>query len=531
MSFKSLIGKNKFFSIFTLLFSFWLLFLIILTLFSNRVVTFYDVLGQTDVSSEYSSFFPIARYFFEPFAAIAFIVEYEFTWLFLFFIFYPIFRIGYFFLKKSGKLNSKKFSYLKWVICDFIEFCFKIYSIALVIIGLFVLIGYLVQGFFFVSRYFMIPVQIAIHLCYTLMIIKACYIILKLFHPKLRFNLSSKFEKRVNSIRAKLTKETVYLIGIGFILLGTNIVIISIKFVPHQIIPETILDDDEFLIDFHVHTIYSDGWLTPEERVIWYIEHGIDAAFFTDHDNLRGYFIAKEFVENNNLNLKVLIGEEWTDHENDIHMNYFGIAEEIVPLESYTPSGPVAMNASDLISYVKSKGGFITVNHYNYDPNNGSFGVPYTLEQLRDWGVDGFEIVNGGSYRNKYEDIRQFCLNNNLICIGGSDIHINEDLNTFIRIKLTDPSNFTVTNIFNNLKNNTHEVIAIEFYPKIVDFPGDLNDLGFYVVEEFLNYILNIDAFQGLSWITWSLIIFIILVFSYRKLKKVDIERFKFKIS
>jgi hypothetical protein len=531
MSFKSLISKNKVFSVITLLFSLWMLFLIILTILSKRVVIFYDALGQSDVSSDYTSILPIGRYFFEPFAAVAFTLEFEFTWLFLFFIFYPIFRIIYYFIKKSGRLNSKKYYYLKWLISDFIEFCFKIYSLALVAIGLFILIGYLIQGFFFINRYFMIPVQIAIHLCYTLMIIKASYIVLKLLHSRLRFNLSSKFEKRTNSKKSLLIKELVYLIGIGFILLGTNIVLISTKFVPHHIIPETPLGDDEFLFDFHVHTIYSDGWLTPEERVIWYIENGIDAAFFTDHDNIRGYLVAKQFVEDNNLNLKVLIGEEWTDHENDIHMNYFGIAEEIVPLESYTPGGPVAMNASDLIYYIKSNGGYITVNHYNYDPNpNGGFGVPYTLEQLRDWGVDGFEIINSGSYQNKYEDIRQFCLDNDLICIGGSDIHTNEDLNTFIRLRLDDPTNFTVANIFNNLKNNTHEVIAVEFYPKILDFPGDVNDFGFYIFEDFFNYILNIDFFQGISWIMWSLITFIIIAFAYRKLKKIDIERLKFKI-
>ena len=296
---------------------------------------------------------------------------------------------------------------------------------------------------------------------------------------------------------------------------------------PHQIIPETSLDDDEFLIDFHVHTIYSDGWLTPEERVMWYIEQGIDAAFFTDHDNIRGYHIAKQFVEEAGLDFEVLIGEEWTDHENDIHMNYFGISKEIVPLESYTVGGPSAMNASDLITYVKSHGGYITVNHYNYDPNpeggySVPYGVPYTLEQLRDWGVDGFEIVNSGSYQGKYEMIRQFCITNNLIMMGGSDIHTNEDLNTFVRLRLTDPTNFTVANIFNNLKNNTHDVIAVEFYPKVLDFPDDMNDLGFYVFEEFANYILNLDTFQGLSWIIWSLVIFITFLIGYRKLKKAD---------
>ena len=106
--------------------------------------------------------------------------------------------------------------------------------------------------------------------------------------------------------------------------------------------------------------------------------------------------------------------------------------------------------------------------------------------------------------------------------MGGSDIHTNEDLNTFVRLRLTDPTNFTVANIFNNLKNNTHDVIAVESYPKVVHFPNDMNDLGFYVFEEFANYILNLDTFQGLSWIIWSFVIFITFLIGYLKLKKVD---------
>jgi hypothetical protein len=330
-----------------------------------------------------------------------------------------------------------------------------------------------------------------------------------------------------------LKKESVFFAGVIFLLLGTNIVLLSIQFPPHRIIPTTPLEDDEFLFDFHIHTTFSDGWLTPEERVLWYIEHGISGAAFSDHDNLRGSQAAQEFVKKKGLDFIVWTAEEWTNHEPDpeIHMNIYGLEEEIVPLESYTPGGPLAMNASDTINYVKSNGAFITVNHYHYEPNpEGGFGTPYTLEQLRDWGVDGFEIINGGSY-NDYTEIRQFCIDNNLICIAGSDIHTNEDLNTFIKLKLEDPSNKTIENIFKNLRNNTHEAVAIQFYPEVVDIPGDMNDLGLYVLEDFINYFLNIDAYQALSWIIWSSVFFIIFVLFYKKIKSVELKHIRYKIN
>ena len=540
MRLKSFLSKNKVFSLLTLLFSIWIVILLVLAVIGTRTIVFYDALGQIDVSVEYSSVLPWLRYIIEPFAIIAFILEYEFTWLLLFLIIYPILRVIYVFSRKKGKLQSKKYNQLKHVLNDIIYFAFKIFSITLVVILLIIIIGYLFQGFFFVSRYFMVPVQVGIHLCFILLGIKVGYTLLKLVHPRLNLNLAGKIERNDRRAKSKntritynLKKELVYFAGILFLLLGSNVILLSIQFPPHRIVPTTPLEDDEFLFDFHVHTTFSDGWLTPEERVLWYIEHGISGAAFSDHDNIRGALVAREFVEKNGLDFTVWIAEEWTNHETDpeIHMNYFGLEEEIVPPESYTPGGPEVMNASELISYVKANGGFITVNHYHYELNpEGGFGTPYTLEQLRDWGVDGFEIINGGSY-NKYIEIREFCINNSLICIAGSDIHTNEDLNTFTKLKLDDSSNKTLDNIFKNLKNNTHETIAIQFYPKIVDFPGELTDLGFYVLEDFINYFLNIDTYQALSWIMWSSSIYLVFYLFYKKVKNADINRLINKIS
>ncbi|MFW9947472.1 MAG: PHP domain-containing protein [Candidatus Odinarchaeota archaeon] len=537
MALKAYIKKNKFFSFITFVFIIWILILIILAIFNKKNVIFWENISNTDVSSEYMSVIPPIRYFLEPIAQLSFILEMEFSWLFLVVIIYPILRIIYLILRRKGKLRSKKFKLITNPLVDIIRFSYKVLMLTILVIGLIMLVGYLIQGYFFVSRYFMIPVQIGVHLSIILIIIKTLYVLIKLFHPKLQCNYSKKriekVKKRIEKRSIKsLKKEFVYLVGICSLLLSINIILISIPFPTHRIVSIVPLDDDEFLFDFHVHTTFSDGWLTPEERVLWYIEQGISGAAFADHDNIRGALAAQNFVEENGLEFIVFIAEEWTDNRNDIHMNYFGIAEELVPLQSYTPGGPKAMNAQEIIAYVKDNGGYIIVNHYNCDPNpNGGVGVPYTLTQLRDWGVDGFEIINGGSYGGKYQYIRNFTLSNNLICIGGSDIHTSEPLNTFIKIKLSDPTNLTITNIFETMKTNSnHEVIAIKLNPKKVDFPGDLNDLGFYVIEDFINYFLNIDVYQSLSWIIWSSVVYILNLLSYRKIKKVNLAFLKRKI-
>jgi hypothetical protein len=178
-----------------------------------------------------------------------------------------------------------------------------------------------------------------------------------------------------------------------------------------------------------------------------------------------------------------------------------------------------------MIHYIKTKGGFTIVNHYNYDINpNGGYGVPYTLEQLRDWGIDGFELCNKGSYVRGYESIHAFCLNNSLICFGASDIHTNRDLNTFIKIHLDDPTNFTTENIFNNLKKNTHQMILINFYTSAIEIPKDFNGFGFDILSDFCNYILNLNSFQALSWIIWTSGIYLLFIFSFRKIKRLDLH-------
>ncbi len=532
MKIYSLVKNNKFFTVFSTVFLVWFIFLLILVLIGQRTVIFYDTLGQIDVSSEFISRYPVFRYILEPFAALAFLLKDEFTWMFIFLVFYPIFRGFYLILKKKGLLKSQKYRYMTYLIDDIISFSFQILTLSILIVGLYILIGFSVQGYFFVSRSFMVPIQFAVHLGYFLIIIKGSYTLIKLFHPKLRLNLSKKIQKsKGKSKLLRIKRESKLYVGIGVLLLSSSIILISTPFPPHEIIPTVPLEDDEFLFDFHVHTTFSDGWLTVEERVNWYIQQGISGAAFSDHDNLRGATTASNHVMEHGLDFTVFMAEEWTDNENDIHMNIFGLSEEIVPLQSYTPGGPLAMNASDTISYVKSNGGFIIVNHYNYDPNpEGGFGVPYTWNQLRDWGVDGFEIVNGGSYSGKYLQIRQFCLDNNLTCIGGSDIHTNEDLNTFIKMRLNDPTNLTITNIFETLKNNTHQVIAIDLYPEVVDFPGDINDFGFYVLEDFINYVLNMDLYQALSWILWLCIGYTLFFLVYRKVKSTNLRILKSKI-
>ena len=48
--------------------------------------------------------------------------------------------------------------------------------------------------------------------------------------------------------------------------------------------------------DLHIHTVYSDGELTPQEIINIAKEKGIDLLSITDHDTIFG---SKEVIDNN----------------------------------------------------------------------------------------------------------------------------------------------------------------------------------------------------------------------------------------
>ena len=537
MTIRKFIKKNIVFSIVSIGFLIWIIFLIILSLTNRRVVIFLDALDSfpgTDVSSDYSSEIPLFRYILEPLIGAALLIGMNFEWTIPFLMIYIVSRGVFLYLKRINKITSEKFRYLMQLLGNFMFFVFKLFSLTILTIAVIILIGYLSLGYFFVSRYFMVIVQTFIRICVTILLVKIIHLVLISFSPKLKYKLgskstdskfkkNSKFSKKYNYFK----KEFVYIAGTLSLLLGANVLLISTPFPTQKI--NTALELDEVLLDFHAHTIMSDGWITPEQRVLWYIDQGITGAVFTDHDNIRGAIAARNFVEENNLDFKVYIGAEWTDNTNDIHMNYYGLEEEIVAPMSETPSGPLALNASDMIKYVKSKGGYVIVNHYTGPP-----GFPHTYKDLAKWGVDGFEIVNGDHIEAK--EIREFCLNNkngfneSLICLGGSDIHVAGEINAFVKLKLDNPANKTIDNIFKNLRNNNHSVITMALHSNNVKFPGILNDIGFEIFEDYLNYLLNLDVYQCLSWILWSSIAYTFFFLGIRKIKKTNLKIIQKKI-
>ncbi len=311
------------------------------------------------------------------------------------------------------------------------------------------------------------------------------------------------------SYRSRILRESRRLLSILSIIGFCYFIGWFSPYIPKQI--TTDLAENEFLFDFHVHTSYSDGSIPPNRRVDWYIGHGIHGAAISDHHSIYGALEAEAYVQRNHLNFTVIIAQEYTISEPRIHLNIYGLRENINPidfLEGIPLKSPYYdskfLNVSDMIKYVKEQGGYVTVNHYG--------GIKlYTWEQFRDWGVDGFEVANGGSEENK--NLTQFCKDNNLILIGGSDIHGGKDLDTFVKVRLEDPANKSLDAIFAALKRGDHEIIVVEKQY------GDRSAFSFLNPKMF-KYFSGLNMSQRISWMAWIFISYFIACGFYVLIRK-----------
>lgn len=521
MDIRNFIKQNSLFLIITILFVIWMAYLLDTTLPATRTIHFYEIFNSgywVDASNVYTSQIPFERYFIEPFVGLTFIFTFEndpTDILLPFIMVYVVVRVALLALDNTILRSSGKKEVLFRYIKDLLEFYTKYASLMILLMAAILGIGYLTVGFLFLSDYFEVSLHLFAIVGVLLLFFKAIYNITIFLHPKKSLKVSiARSKKVVGKVFIRIRRELFY-IWTAFLLLFTlNFAALSIPF-PTQYINAVDLAPNEVLCDFHGHTMISDGMLTPEERVLWYIDQGIQIAAFSDHSTVLGAHRAQAFVEANHLNLTVLLSQEFTDDPENIHLNIFGIDEEIIPKgysDAAYPYGGIRMNVSEMIPYVKAHGGYVIVNHYD---SNAS--APFSYNQLKTWGVDGFEVHMGVQYL----EIRDFCVNNGLIWLSSTDMHLTHELNEFTRLTLTDPTNRTLAHIFDCLHNNNHSGVVIP------DFNYPKKDK----LEFFNAYLSNLDGFQALSWILWSGIAYGIVVLLIWRTKKAKSEKFTNKLT
>ena len=157
--------------------------------------------------------------------------------------------------------------------------------------------------------------------------------------------------------------------------------------------------------ELHCHTVYSqDSSNCIPQMLTAAREIGLDRLTITDHNEIKGAWIAKEMDPE-----LVIVGEEILTERGELLAYY--ISEKI----------PKNLSAMDTIKSLKDQGAFIAIPHV-FDRRRHGWLLEDLLEVLPY--VDALEVFNARCFSKKINDLaRAFAESNNLPMIAGSDAH------------------------------------------------------------------------------------------------------------
>jgi hypothetical protein len=149
---------------------------------------------------------------------------------------------------------------------------------------------------------------------------------------------------------------------------------------------------DAYLIDLHSHTIASDGFMTPEQNILWHKANGFNAFALTDHNTGANNAVMLA-LQDKYTDILLIPGYEWTTMR--IHLNFIGIKDFPVKAPNLSHDDEDVKTA---ITQAKELGAVVQVDHISWTEDqtnlrNGNYTHP-SRDQLLEWGVDGFEIYN-----------------------------------------------------------------------------------------------------------------------------------------
>tara|TARA_Y100000590_G_scaffold131690_1_gene150474 strand:- start:60 stop:1166 length:1107 start_codon:yes stop_codon:yes gene_type:complete len=177
--------------------------------------------------------------------------------------------------------------------------------------------------------------------------------------------------------------------------------------------------------DLHMHSVFSDGSVWPNIRVMEAQKDGLDAIATTEHleyqswiediphlDRNRSYELSKTFAKNSDL--IVINGSEITRNMPPGHANAIFIKDA---------NKLLVENPIDAYLEARKQDAFIFWNHPYWASQSPDASVPLDpmhIELIKNGLLEGIEIVNDTTYSNH---AFQLALDYNLTILGTSDIH------------------------------------------------------------------------------------------------------------
>lgn len=182
--------------------------------------------------------------------------------------------------------------------------------------------------------------------------------------------------------------------------------------------------------DFHIHTVFSDGKVWPDMRVVEAWQEGLDAIAITDHIEYRphkeilkadlneSYKIARKAGDATGL--IVIHGTEITRKKPLGHLNALFI-QDANPLDVKDPL--------DAIDEAIRQQAFIMWNHPGW-PDDKSTLYPVHEDLIKAGKIHGVEVFNHKEY---YPVVFDWFTEKNIACMANTDAHslINADYNGY----------------------------------------------------------------------------------------------------
>ncbi|KIX92844.1 uncharacterized protein Z520_11508 [Fonsecaea multimorphosa CBS 102226] len=178
--------------------------------------------------------------------------------------------------------------------------------------------------------------------------------------------------------------------------------------------------------DFHMHTIYSDGWYLPSEHMAHAISQNLDFIFFSEHNTDSGNNnIGRHIPRTANASSDLLIGRAIEVTTRHGHWQAIGL-ERAQQVEWRYTNATGDTGFVDAATQVRRSGGLVSINH------------PFEKCSRCDWTLDwehndAIEVWNG-RFDPRDEAAVQFwqgelVKGKKLTALGGSDAHRPPDVN------------------------------------------------------------------------------------------------------
>ncbi|MCL2304981.1 MAG: twin-arginine translocation signal domain-containing protein [Planctomycetaceae bacterium] len=207
----------------------------------------------------------------------------------------------------------------------------------------------------------------------------------------------------------------------------------------------TIPDVGEYRVlkgDFHIHTLFSDGTLWPQERVNEAVGNGLDVIAITDHIEYRphlGGSGVKLRDQNEDYDIAYNLAKPVADRENLLLVRGTEITKMTMPPGHFNvlfhrETGPIAAEVNDyrmMLEAAVKQGAFLLWNHPGWQaPTNGGIenGAPILFTEVheklyQDGLIYGVECCNHYEY---YPNVCDWCEEKELAIFANSDIHRSE---------------------------------------------------------------------------------------------------------